>query len=308
VHEPVLVDEVVALLQPREEGTYVDCTVGFGGHTAALLAANAGRVIGLDRDEHALAASRDRFATDAERIELVHADYRDLDRVLRACGVAEVDGVLADLGVSSRQLDDAERGFSFRHDGPLDMRMDQTGGQTAAELLQTVDEQTLADVIYRFGEERHARRIARAIVRARDERPLTRTGELAAVVRRAAGARGWQRIDPATRTFQALRIWVNRELEGLDTFIETAVAALRRHGRLAIVAFHSLEDRIVKQTFLRLGGRGPSTGVDDLRKDRPGTQAAIELLTRKPIVPSETEIRRNPRARSARLRAVEKVA
>jgi 16S rRNA (cytosine1402-N4)-methyltransferase len=282
----------VSILAPRADGTYIDCTVGPGGHTASLLDAGAGRVIGLDRDAAALAAARDRLSAAGPRLELVHADYRDVTQVLHDRSVAAIDGAIADLGVSSLQLDDAERGFSFRHDGPLDMRMDQSVGPSAAELLGRVDERTLADVIFRFGEERHARRIARAIVDARGREALTRTAALASVVRRAAGGKGWQRIDPATRTFQALRIWVNRELDGLDTFLEAVVSALARGGRFVVIAFHSLEDRIVKQTFRRLAG--------------PPVQ--LRLLTRKPVVPGEAEARQNPRSRSARLRAVEKVA
>jgi 16S rRNA (cytosine1402-N4)-methyltransferase len=291
----VLVDEVVSLIQPRADGVYVDCTIGLGGHTAALLAAGAGRVLGLDRDEAALDAARVRLG-DSGRVDLVHADYRELPRVLQEHGLDAVDGALADLGVSSMQLDDPGRGFSFRMDGPLDMRMDRSRGTPVSELIRQSDEATLADVIFQFGEERHARRVARAIVRARERQPLTRTTELAAVVRSAAGGRGWQRIDPATRTFQALRIWVNRELEGLDAFLIAAAAALRVGGRLAVIAFHSLEDRVVKQTFRALSA--------------PAEQAPapLRLITRKPIVPGDTEIRRNPRARSARLRGLERVA
>jgi 16S rRNA (cytosine1402-N4)-methyltransferase len=283
----------VSLLRPRPDGVYVDCTVGLGGHAEALLAAGAGRVIGIDRDGTALDAARMRLSGALDRVELVHADYRELARVLQERGVVAVDGALADLGVSSMQLDEPERGFSFRQDGPLDMRMDRSTGVPVAELIRTTDEATLADVIFEFGEERYARRIARAIVRARDRGPLTRTLELAAVVRRGAGGRGWQRIDPATRTFQALRIWVNRELDGLDAFIEAAVAALRAGGRLVVIAFHSLEDRVVKQAFRRIGERGAP---------------AVAVLTRKPIVPDEDERGRNPRSRSARLRALERVA
>lgn len=281
----------MSLLQPRPDGVYVDCTAGLGGHVAALLAAGAGRVIGIDRDESALSVARVRLAEAGPRVELVHADYRELPGVLGRLGITQIDGALADLGVSSLQLDDPARGFSFRQDGPLDMRMDRSTGATAAELIRTADEKTLADVIFRFGEERYARRIARAIVRARAREPLTRTNELASVVRRTAGGRGWQRIDPATRTFQAIRIWVNRELEGLDAFIHLAVAALRTGGRLAIIAFHSLEDRVVKQTFRQLGSDG-----------------TVTVLTRRPIVPGEDELGRNPRSRSARLRAVERMA
>ena len=291
MHEPVLVAEVVAALEPRPDGIYVDGTVGYGGHTAALLDAGAGRILGLDRDPAALAACRARFADRADRVELVHTDYRDLARVLAARGLDAVNGVLVDLGVSSPQLDDAARGFSFRNDGPLDMRMDPTAGQPLAARLADVDEQTLADVIYRFGEERHSRRIARSIVRARSEAPIVTTAALASIVRRAAGGGGWQRIDPATRTFQALRIWVNEELEGLDAFVTTAVQSLAIGGRFAAIAFHSLEDRIVKHTLRPLGAAG-----------------TVRILTKKPVEAGEPEMERNPRARSARLRAVERTA
>ena len=288
----MLAREVVALLQPRPDGTYVDCTLGLGGHTAALLAAGAGRVIGLDRDAAALAEAGARLAAAGDRVTLVHADYRDLARVLADRAVAAVDGVLADFGVSSWQLDDPGRGFSFRAAGPLDMRMDRSTGPTAADRLATADEAELADVIARYGEERHARRIARAIVRARARAPLADTGALAAIVRGAAGGRGWQRIDPATRTFQALRIWVNRELDGLDAFIAAAAGALAAGGRLAVIAFHSLEDRIVKHTMRQLAAPG----------------GPVRAVTRKPIRPGAEEAAANPRARSARLRVVEKLA
>ena len=283
--------EVVSYLRPRPDGLYVDATVGLGGHAAALLAAGAGRLIGLDRDAEALTEARARLDEAAARVELVHADYRDLTRVLAARGVRQVDGIVADLGVSSLQLDDASRGFSFRTAGPLDMRMDRSAGPTAADLIATADEATLADVIWRFGEERHARRIARAIVRARSRQVLTDTATLASAVRAAAGGRGRQRIDPATRTFQALRIWVNRELDGLDRFLDEAVAALGPGARLAVIAFHSLEDRVVKHTFRRQAADG-----------------TVRLLTKKPVVPGDAEVRRNARARSARLRVVEKTA
>lgn len=282
--------EVVSLLSPRPDGVYVDCTVGLGGHAAALFNAGAGRIIAIDRDADAIASARQRLSSFGDRLAFVHDDYRNLSSILRDRRVTPVDGVLIDLGVSSPQLDDPARGFSFRHDGPLDMRMDRSKGPTLAEALATVDESTLADLIYQYGEDRHARRIARAIVQARHERPITRTTELATIVRRASGRGRWQRIDPATRTFQALRIWLNRELEGLDDCLETAVAALRTGCRLAVIAFHSLEDRIVKQTFRRLAQAG----------------GAVTVVTRKPIGPAAAEIERNPRARSARLRAVEK--
>jgi 16S rRNA (cytosine1402-N4)-methyltransferase len=291
LHAPVLVEEATTLLAPRPDGVYVDCTLGWGGHTAALLTAGAGRVIGIDRDREALAEARARLADAADRVEFVHEDYRRIADVLAARGLTFVDGVIADLGVSSMQIDRPERGFSFRQAGPLDMRMDQSRGETLAARLAAVDEGTLADVIWRFGEERQSRRVARAIVAARDRGDLTDTAALASAVRRGAGGRGWQRIDPATRTFQALRIWVNDELGGLDALLPPAWAALAPGGRLAMIAFHSLEDRLVKQTFRRWADEG-----------------AARRVTRRPIVATEAECARNPRARSARLRVVEKTA
>ena len=229
-HEPVLVEETVAMLQPSRGGLFVDCTVGLGGHSRALLEAGATRLLGLDRDPEALRRAAESLGAWRDRVELVHADYRDLDQVLDARGIAGIDGALADLGVSSMQLDAEGRGFSFRRDEPLDMRMDQSAGATAAALLATVDEQDLANVIFQYGEERFSRRIARAIVAARGTEPITTTGRLAQIVRRAVPHRGYQRIDPATRTFQALRIWVNRELDGLG--VESALQLhVRNAGR-----------------------------------------------------------------------------
>src|SRR5687768_13802865 len=284
-------DEVVGLLQPMAGGLFVDCTVGLGGHTRALLEAGASRLIGLDRDPAALAIARETVADWKDRVELVHADYRHLGAVLDARGVGEVAGVLADLGVSSMQLDAEGRGFSFRRDEPLDMRMDPTAGETAAELLARVPETELANVIFQFGEERHSRRIARALVTARERTPLTTTGQVAAIVRRALGKKGWQRIDPATRTFQALRIWVNRELDGLDAFLVAAAQRLAVGGRLAIIAFHSLEDRIVKHTFRAVASTGQ-----------------FEIVTKRPVTPADEELADNPRARSAKLRVLHRAA
>lgn len=292
-HVPVLTTEALAFLRPERGGLFVDCTVGLGGHAQALLEAGATRVLGFDRDTQALASARARLASYGDRVELVHADFRSVDAVLGTRGIDAVDGALADLGVSSLQLDGAGRGFSFQRDEPLDMRMDTTSGETAAALVSRSTERELADAIFAFGEERHSRRIAKAIVQARREHPIETTGQLAAIVRRASGHRGYQRIDPATRTFQALRIWVNRELEGLDQFLETAVGRLRAGARLAVITFHSLEDRIVKHTFRALANRA---------------NAAVTLLTKKPVVPSDEEIDRNPRARSAKLRAAERIA
>ena len=290
-HLPVMVDETMRFLQPQRGGTYVDCTVGLGGHTRALLEGGADLVIGIDRDPQALAVAAETLAAYGTRVRLTHADYRDIDAVLDRHGIGEVAGTLADLGVSSLQFDADGRGFSFRRDEPLDMRMDQTQGATAAERLAVVEETALADVIFQFGEERKSRRIARAIVGARSQTPIETTGQLAAIVRRAAGGSGWQRIDPATRTFQALRIWVNGELDRLDEFLRRAAARLRLGGRLVIVSFHSLEDRIVKHTLRAL--------------DR--ADGLVRVLTGKPLVPGDDEIERNPRARSAKLRVAERV-
>ena len=292
VHEPVMVAEVLDLLQPSRGGLFVDCTTGLGGHARAVLEAGATRLIGLDRDLSALAIARESLAPFGDRVELVHADYRELDRVLDERAIEGAAGILADLGVSSMQFDADGRGFSFRRDEPLDMRMDQSRGPSVADLLRDVDETELADVIYRFGEERASRRVARAIVFARREAPIDTTGRLAAIVRRAVPHHGHQRIDPATRTFQALRIWVNRELDGLDAFLAGAARRLLANARLAVITFHSLEDRIVKHTFRAMEKAG-----DGLR-----------ILTKRPLVPADEEVGRNPRARSAKLRAIERFA
>ena len=303
--------EVLAHLQPARGGLYVDCTVGLGGHARAILESGASRLIGLDRDSDALAIARETLAPWRDRIDLVHADYRSLPDLLDARGVPSVDGALADLGVSSLQLEAQGRGFSFQRDEPLDMRMDRSAGATAADFVARADERELADVIYTCGEERFSRRIARFIVEARTEAPIATTGRLADIVRRAIPHRhGPGRIDPATRTFQALRIWVNRELEGLDRFLEAVARRLRAGGRLVIITFHSLEDRIVKHTFRALAGRaaaGTRGGLGAVAHE-PGDGFLVRLLTKKPVVPSDEEVQRNPRARSAKLRAVERIA
>jgi len=282
--------EVLHHLRPEGGGVFVDCTLGLGGHARALLEAGAARLIGLDRDPQALARAGDTLSPWRDRVDLVHADYRALADILDARHLAVVDGALADLGVSSMQFDEAGRGFSFQRDEPLDMRMDQSAGETAADLVARSTERDLADAIFQYGEERFSRRIARAIVTARQETPVDTTGRLASIVRRAIPRRGYARIDPATRTFQAMRIWVNRELEGLDRFLETAMRRLRAGARLVVITFHSLEDRIVKHTLRGLEAGG----------------AGVRVLTKKPIVPSDDEITRNPRARSAKLRAAER--
>ena len=291
-HEPVMVAETVALLEPARGGLFVDCTVGLGGHARAILAGGATRLIGLDRDMTALAMAAETLADWRDRVELVHADYRELPSVLATRGIDGIAGALADLGVSSMQFDTEGRGFSFRRDEPLDMRMDQTQGATAADLIAGTGEEDLANVIFQYGEERFSRRIARGIVEARRAGRIATTGQLAQIVRRAVPRKGYQRIDPATRTFQALRIWVNRELDGLDTFLVDASRLLSSGARLAVITFHSLEDRIVKHVFRALAAAGET----------------LRVLTRKPVVPGEAEVARNPRARSAKLRAIERLA
>ena len=292
-HEPVMSTEAVSFLQPQRGGLFVDCTVGAGGHTEALLMAGADRVIAFDRDTDALKVSEETLKPWGKRVDLVHADFRTLDTVLDDYGVNAIDGAVADLGVSSIQLDGEGRGFSFRRNDPLDMRMDRSSGATAAEMLATIDEAGLADVIYRYGEERNARRIARSLVASREHSLLDSTTQLAEVVRKATARRGHRRIHPATRTFQAIRIWVNRELEELEAWLLTVCRRLRAGARFAVLTFHSLEDRIVKHTF-----RGLSRNEDP----------AIKILTKRPMRPSPDEVQRNPRSRSAKLRVAERIA
>lgn len=281
-----MVAEVLAHLEPSRGGVFVDCTVGLGGHATAMLDAGATQLVGLDRDVSALDLARVRLERYGDRVSLVHSDYRHLNEVLDERHLEGVDGILADLGVSSMQLDEPGRGLSFKRDEPLDMRMDQSSGQTVAEALRGLDETALADIIFAFGEERHSRRIARAIVRASS--PIETTGQLAAVVRRAVPHKGYSRIDPATRTFQALRIWINRELEDLDAFVVNAARRLNPGGRLVVLTFHSLEDRIIKHT---------------LRALQADSANGLTVRTKRPEVPSDEEVARNPRSRSAKLRA-----
>jgi 16S rRNA (cytosine1402-N4)-methyltransferase len=284
--------EVLAFLAPERGGLFVDCTVGLGGHAKALLEAGATRVIGVDRDPEALAIAAQTLAPWRDRVDLVHSDYRAIDAVLDERRISRVDGALADLGMSSLQLESEGRGFSFQREDPLDMRMDGTAGVTAADLLRDAEEREIADKIYLYGEERFSRRIARSIVHVREQAPIQTTGQLASIVRRAVPRRGFSRIDPATRTFQALRIWVNRELDNLDAFLAAVAARLQAGARMVIITFHSLEDRIVKHTMRALAQR------DD---------APIRVLTKKPVLPQPDEIERNPRARSAKLRVAERI-
>lgn len=308
LHRPVMLDEVLAALAPRADAVYLDATFGAGGYTAALLEAAPCSVVGLDRDPAACARGAALCERYRGRLTVLHGCFGELASVLPAHGFARVDGVAFDLGVSSPQLDDPERGFSFRADGPLDMRMDPTAGQPASWAVNELPEVELARIIAEYGEERAARRIARAIVRARKAAPIATTLMLAEIVR-AVLPRAADGIDPATRTFQALRILVNDELGELDRGLLGAEHLLAAGGRLCVVSFHSLEDRQVK-TFLRArGGSAPRPSrhrpeAIDLREAAP----SFRLITNRPQRPTEAEITVNPRARSARLRAAERTS
>jgi 16S rRNA (cytosine1402-N4)-methyltransferase len=301
-HVPVLYDEVLAWLQPRPGGWYIDATLGAGGHARGILLASqpGGRLLGLDADPDALQYASKVLEPFGDRVSLRVANFRQLEEVAGALGIREVDGILMDLGLSSRQLNAAERGFSFAQDGPLDMRMDRRQGSSAADLVNTLSEAELSDVLWQYGEERQARRIAKAIAA---ERPLATTGQLADLVTRTVGRR--EKIHPATRTFQALRIAVNDELDALKTALPQARDLLRQGGRLAVIAFHSLEDRVVKQ-FYRQEARDcvcpPELPVCVCQH-----RATLRVLTPKPVRPSAGETARNPRSRSARLRVAERL-
>jgi 16S rRNA (cytosine1402-N4)-methyltransferase len=305
----VLLRETIELLAAERGGLFVDCTVGLGGHSEAILQASRdATVLGIDRDDEALELARERLAQYGSRFRAVQADFRELTRVLATAKVNSVRGILADLGVSSWQLDSPSRGFSFRHDAPLDMRMDLKGGaETAAELLGRLSEVEIARIIFEYGEERRSRRIARFIVENRERGdPVSTTRHLAALVERAVGAGKKRRIHPATRTFQALRIAVNRELDELDRFVTEAVGFLEPEGRLVVISFHSLEDRIIKRTLLQLSGRCQCP--PRLPECMCGARRLVDILTRRPITPGEEEIAGNPRARSAKLRACLKLS
>jgi 16S rRNA (cytosine1402-N4)-methyltransferase len=307
IHKSVLLTETIENLAPDADEIFVDCTLGLGGHAQAILeAAKNVRVIGIDQDTEAVRLAGERLSRFGERVRIFHANFAEIKEVLQRAGVQKVNGVLADLGVSSLQFDDASRGFSFRFDAPLDMRMDaDSDEETAAELLERLSEEEIADLIYRYGEERMSRRIARRIVWKREiGEPVRTTRELAETVEKAIGRKPKDKIHPATRTFQALRIAVNREIEILEEFIRDAVGCLKTGGRLAVITFHSLEDRIVKQTFQSLAGK--CTCPPRLMQCVCGARKEIEILTRKPVVPGENEIAENPRARSAKLRVARK--
>ena len=307
-HRPVLVEETLSLLAPSRGATVVDLTLGPGGHAEQFLEAVGpeGRVYGIDRDPEAVAFACARLARFGPRFTALGGDHRDLQALLHGAGVFVVDAILADLGISSLQLDDPRRGFSFRVDGPLDMRMDPTSGPSAADLLAMMSEAEIKEVLRTYGEERLAGPIARAVVRERARRPLLGTRQLSAIVERVAGpAARRYRIHPATRTFQALRIAVNREVDGLEKLATDAVSLLRRGGRLAVISFHSLEDRAVKNALRSLADRcvcPPGLPVCGC-----GRESLVRILTQRPVTPSREAVESNPRSRSARLRAAERL-
>ncbi|HUG42711.1 MAG TPA: 16S rRNA (cytosine(1402)-N(4))-methyltransferase RsmH [Acidobacteriota bacterium] len=306
-HIPVLRDEVLEYLAVQPGQTLVDCTVGLGGHAEAILEAlqGSGMLIAIDRDLEALKAAKERLGRKYPQASFYHENFKNLPLILTRLGIRAVDGCLLDLGVSSRQLDSPERGFSFRSEGPLDMRMDSEQRTTAADLLSQLSEEELAEIFRKHGEERSAKRIAAAIVKERKKGPIRTTTQLADLVVRVKG-KGSGRIHPATKVFQALRIEVNQELAGLGSFLNQIILRLRKGGRLVTIAFHSLEDRIVKRCFQKAAGRCVCFRPDPLctcpRK------VLVRILTRKPVTAGPEESRRNPRSRSAKLRAVEKTA
>jgi len=306
-HVPVMMDEVIDLLQPGPGGIYVDGTVGLGGHSAAILEKihPDGLLLGIDRDNDSLAKAAERLKIFSDRFRPVHDNYKNLPLTLKRLGVKSVDGVLIDLGVSSWQLLSSDRGFSFQSDAMLDMRMDRTQGRTAADIVNETPESELADIIYRYGEERFSRRIAAAVAVEREIAPITRCAHLAGIISRVIPVRGRRIIHPATRTFQALRIAVNEELDGLEEFLLETAGFLKQRARLVVIAFHSLEDRIVKRTFRKLAGQCVCDAPPELC--RCEKRATVKKLTSRPLTPGPEELAVNMRARSARLRAVEKI-
>jgi 16S rRNA (cytosine1402-N4)-methyltransferase len=302
-HKPVLYKEIIHALQPRSGGRYVDGTLGAGGHARGILEACSpdGLLLGLDVDPQALALARETLAPYEKRIHLVQASHITLAEQLAALKWDAIDGIVLDLGASSMQFDNAERGFSFMHDGPLDMRFGPQALMSAEEIINTFDERELADMIYRYGEDRDSRKIAKAIVA---NRPLRTTRELVSVIEKASPRRG-DKLHPATQTFQALRIAVNDELAAVEKTLPQAVAALRRGGRCAVISFHSLEDRIVKEYFREQSKaliNPPYEQIYEVER-----KAVVELVNKKPILPSVEEIQENPRARSSKLRVIEKL-
>lgn len=291
-HKSVMLDEALRFLNVKDGGVYVDATLGAGGHAEAILNASSGaRVLGIDRDETALALAQNRLARFGDRMGFAHGKFSELEHHLDAHGIGLVDGLIADVGLSSMQLDDAARGMSFRFEGPLDMRMDTRSGKTALDWIDELSDEELANVLYRFGEERRSRRVSRCIKQARLANELHTTLDLRRAVVRAVGPARVGGVDPATRTFQALRILVNGELDELSTLLGVGIKRLAPHGVMVVISFHSLEDRLVKQAFREGRARGE-----------------LQLLTKKPVVPGDAETAENPRARSAKLRAAMRAA
>jgi len=308
IHASVLLDETIKVLDPQPDGVFIDATLGLGGHTEAILeTAENSRVVGIDQDLKAIAIATERLARFGERVQIVHANFAGIKQVAADVGITAADGVIADLGVSSLQFDSESRGFSFRFDAPLDMRMDsESGGETAADLLERLSEEEIANLIYEYGEERFSRRIARRIVEKREAgEPVRTTKQLANLVEKAVKRSPKDKIHPATRTFQALRIAVNRELEILEQFIADSIDLLKKEGRFVVITFHSLEDRIAKQTLQRLAGK--CSCPPRIPKCVCGAAKIVEVLTKKPVTAGDDEVNRNPRARSAKLRACMKL-
>ncbi|HEX8367485.1 MAG TPA: 16S rRNA (cytosine(1402)-N(4))-methyltransferase RsmH [Pyrinomonadaceae bacterium] len=304
LHKSVLLAETLQYLAPTGDEIFIDATLGLGGHAEAILSATEKtQVIGIDQDTEAISKAQARLERFGERFRVFHANFSEIRKVLAQARIEKVDGVLADLGVSSLQLDSETRGFSFRFDAPLDMRMDaESDEETAAEMLETLSEFEIARIIYEYGEERFSRKIARWIVERRERgESVKTTGELARLIERAVPRGKKDKIHPATRTFQALRIAVNRELEILEDFVKDSIDILKTDGRLAVISFHSLEDRIIKQTLQKLAGK--CFCPPNFPKCVCGAEKRVEILTRKPIVSGEAEMQENPRARSAKLRA-----
>lgn len=306
MHQPVLLEEVIELMGIKPGGRYIDGTVGAGGHAGAILEKSGfgGRLLGIDRDADALARTAKRLSTWGSGCALEQGDFADMIAMAERHDLKDVDGVLLDLGMSSDQVDSAERGFSFLQDGPLDMRMDFTQELTAAKLVREIDERELADLLWRLGEERASRRIAKLICEERARQPIETTSRLAEIVSEAKGGRRG-RTHPATQTFQALRMAVNSELESLEKGLEAALTLVAPGGRVAVISFHSLEDRVVKHKFAAHAGRWESLPAGGRRW--VGQRPVVRLVTRKPVTASEQELQENPRARSAKLRVVERV-
>ena len=307
MHISVLYHELIESLNVSANGIYVDCTGGGGGHASLLLEklSNEGRLIILDRDIDAVKRLNDKFAEDS-RVSVVHSNFADIDKALESCNIAKVDGIYADFGVSSFQLQEAERGFSFRKDGPLDMRMDTTCGEPVSEVVNSYSESNLSTIIYKYGEERFSRQIAAAVVKRRAVKPFTTTLDFAEVVKSAIPKKFHKKgINPATKTFQAFRIFVNAELDAVESLMSKISSLLKSNGRFAAISFHSLEDRIVKEWLHHYAA--PCTCPDSFPVCVCGKEPEMKIITKKPIVPTEKEVHDNPLSRSAKLRVAERI-